>query len=161
MLSRNPLPEIAAVATGTPSQDDSWWIQEQEHDTELAAMIVQLKSGTTKEKTYHLHKGILCKMVKYAKKVQHYKVAPSHMVNNIIEFYHSSQFAGHGGSNKTQKAIQNSRIYFADMIKKSSSFTKSCLICQKIKGDRSHQFPLASTIGSAPFQKVAGHRYFH
>lgn len=155
LLSRNPLPEVATLTTGFPWRDDSWWMEEQNQDTQLTTIIDQLKADTWTDKTYHLHEGILCRIVKYSKKVNHYKVAPAHMVNNIIEFYHSSQFARHGGSSKTQKAIQNSRIYFVEMDKKISLFTKSCLVCQKIKGDRSHQFPLASTVGSIPFQKVA------
>lgn len=155
MLSRNPLLELAAISTIVPWSNEAWWIQEQGQDSELATLINGLKNGTCKDTGYHLHKGILCKIVKYAKKINHYKVAPAHKINTIIEYHHSSQFAGHGGSNKTQKSIQNSRIYFSGMDKKISLFTKACLVCQRIKGDRSLQFPLASTVGSFPFQKIA------
>ncbi|KAG1136977.1 hypothetical protein G6F38_011651 [Rhizopus arrhizus] len=154
LLSRDPLPNIAAI-TLNPWSDDGWWTTEQVKDSAVAKIIQSLQDGTLTAKSFYLKNKILFKKVKYANKVRHFKVVPDHMVTTVISHYHASQFAGHGGSNKTLKAIQNSRLYFTNMDQRVTEFTRSCLVCQRIKGNKNKQFPLSSTSGDYPFQKVA------
>lgn len=154
LLSRDPLPNIAVI-TLNPWSDDGWWTTEQVKVFALAKIIQSLQDGTLTVKSFYLKNKIPFKKVKYANKVRHFKVVPDHMVTTVISHYYASQFAGHGGSNKTLKAIQNSRLYFTNMDQRVTEITRSYLVCQRIKGNKNKQFPLSSTSGDYPFQKVA------
>lgn len=132
------------------NKTQEWWIQKQQKDSTLQEL--------QEDKSFVVKDGILYKTAIKSRNLQQNqvcKVVPSHLVNEIIEFYHNSQFAGHSGSNKTKSRLLQAGYWFPDMDGSITTITKRCSICQQVKGNKSGHTQLTNTSSDLPFKRVA------
>lgn len=127
------------------------WQSEQEKDDKLQ------EYKTHDNKAFTISNGIIFKIMQRQQNIfsnRICKVVPSQLTQTVIKEFHDKQFAGHCGINKTIKAISK-QFWWENMKQEVGDYIKKCNICQKVKGDRSHQYNTSNTAGEKPFQKIA------
>lgn len=146
-LSRHPLPDLNSI-------EEIDWHSEQQKDTSLQQIIKNISA----HQQYSMVNQLLYKVQRRKRAITKnhlYLVVPSQQVKATLKHYHESKFAGHFGVRKTKSKILSHHLWWIDMDKDITSFCKSCSLCQRAKGNRSHIYHQGSTTGEAPFQRVA------
>lgn len=149
-LSRNPVNVIEI--NNFNIQDNDWWKAQQEQDQQLQ----DLKEENNK--SFQTRNGVLYKVnikPRILNKNQVCKVVPAQLIEEVVKFYHDSTFAGHSGANKTKHRLLQAGYWFQDMDDKIAKYTRACITCQRIKGNRASHTQLSTTASDLPFKKVA------
>lgn len=146
-LSRHPLP------TTINAVEEIKWNEEQQKDNN----INKIKQDIQQHPTYTVQNNILYKIRRNNNphKNKLYIVVHTQKIDEILQHYHDSPFAGHFGYKKTIAKIQQHQLWWPKIEEDVRKHCKQCQLCQQTKGSKTRKYQQGSTTGELPFARVA------